>query len=89
MMMFTCQSLIVVKNATSSGSKVVKIDGKKDGDQMQITKKRLKQIIQEEVDRANRLSKGKENKINQIITIVESLNEAQLTQLHEMLKRNK
>ena len=56
---------------------------------MQITKKRLKQIIQEEVDRANRLSKGKENKINQIITIVESLNEAQLTQLHEMLKRNK
>jgi F0F1-type ATP synthase delta subunit len=67
----------------------VKIDGKKDGDQMQITKKRLKRIIQEEVDRANRLSKGKENKINQIITIVESLNEAQLTQLHEMLKRNK
>jgi F0F1-type ATP synthase delta subunit len=67
----------------------VKIDGKKDGDQMQITKKRLKRIIQEEVDRANRLSKGKENKINQIITIVESLNEAQLTQLHEMLKRNR
>ena len=67
----------------------MKIDGKKDGDQMQITKKRLKQIIQEEVDRASKLSQGKENKINQIITIVESLNETQLTQLHEMLKRDK
>ena len=67
----------------------MKIDGKKDGDQMQITKKRLKQIIQEEVDRASNLPKGKQDKINQIITIVESLNEKQLTQLHEMLKGNK
>tara|TARA_R100000149_G_C5830962_1_gene106550 strand:+ start:662 stop:832 length:171 start_codon:yes stop_codon:yes gene_type:complete len=55
---------------------------------MQITKKRLKQIIQEEVDRASKLSKGKKNKINEIITIVESLNEKQLTQLHKMLKGN-
>jgi len=67
----------------------VKIDGKKDGDQMQITKKRLKQIIQEEVDRAEKLANGKSNKINEIITIVESLSEAQLTQLHENLKRYK
>ena len=63
--------------------------GKKDGDQMQITKKRLKQIIQEEVNRAEKLSNGKNNKINEIITIVESLSEAQLTQLHENLKRYK
>ena len=55
MMMFICQSLIVVKNATSSGSKVVKIDGKKDGDQMQITKKRLKQIISEEMERLSEM----------------------------------
>tara|TARA_B100000963_G_scaffold24234_3_gene18094 strand:+ start:4981 stop:5145 length:165 start_codon:yes stop_codon:yes gene_type:complete len=54
---------------------------------MQITKKRLKKIIQEEVDRANKISKG--NKISEIITIIESLNDAQLTQLHENLKRNK
>jgi hypothetical protein len=54
---------------------------------MQITKKRLKQIVQEEVDRANKLSKG--NKISEIITIIESLSEAQLTQLHENLKRDK
>jgi len=67
----------------------VKIDGKKDGDQMQITKKRLKKIIQEEVSRAERLSNGKSDKINEIITIVESLSEAQLTQLHENLKRKK
>ena len=87
--MSTCQSSIAVKNATSSGLRVVKIDGKKDGDQMQITKKRLKKIIQEEVDRAERLSNGKNNKINEIITIVESLSEAQLTQLHENLKRYK
>ena len=56
---------------------------------MQITKKRLKQIIQEEVDRAEKLANGKSNKINEIITIVESLSEAQLTQLHENLKRYK
>ncbi len=56
---------------------------------MQITKKRLKQIIQEEVNRAEKLSNGKNNKINEIITIVESLSEAQLTQLHENLKRYK
>ena len=67
----------------------MKIDGKKDGDQMQITKKRLKKIIQEEVSRAERLSNGKSDKINEIITIVESLSEAQLTQLHENLKRKK
>ncbi len=87
--MYTCQNLIVAKSATSNGLKVVKIDGKKDGDQMQITKKRLKQIIQEEVDRAERLSNGKSNKINEIITIVESLSETQLAQLHENLKRYK
>ena len=33
---------------------------------LQITKKRLKKIIQEEVDRAERLSNGKNNKINEI-----------------------
>ncbi len=56
---------------------------------MQITKKRLKQIIQEEVNRAEKLSKGKNNKINEIISIVEGLSETQLTQLHENLKRYK
>ena len=53
---------------------------------MQITKKRLKQIIQEEVDRASNLPKGKQDKINQIITIVESLSEKQLNELHKILK---
>ena len=56
---------------------------------MQITKKRLKKIIQEEVDRAEKLSNGKESKINEIITIVESLSDTQLAQLHENLKRYK
>jgi hypothetical protein len=51
--MFICQSLIVVKNAIFSGSKVVRIDGKKDGDQkVKITKKQLKQIIKEELEAA-------------------------------------
>ena len=48
--MFTCQNLIVVRSATFSGLKVEKIGGKEDGDQMQITKKRLKQIIEEEMN---------------------------------------
>ena len=52
---------------------------------MQITKKRLKQIIKEEVNRAERLSGDKTKTINQIITIVESLNEAQLSDLHKSL----
>jgi F0F1-type ATP synthase delta subunit len=56
---------------------------------MKITTKRLKQIIKEEVDRTEKLFSEKENKINEIITIVESLSDTQLTQLHENLKRYK
>ena len=55
--MFICQSLIVVKNATFNGSKIVKIDGEQDGDpKMQITKKRLKEIIAEEMNKLNESS---------------------------------
>jgi len=56
---------------------------------MQITKKRLKQIIQEEVNRADKITNKKQAKINEIVSIIESLNETQLTSLHENLKRYK
>ena len=56
---------------------------------MQITKKRIKQIIQEEVNRADKLANEKQEKINEIVSIIQSLNETQLTSLHENLKRYK
>ncbi len=67
----------------------MKIDGKKDGDQMQITKKRLKQIISEELDRNTNIAKNKSKKINEIVSILDSLNEVDLNKIHENLTRNK
>ena len=87
--MFICQNLIVVRDVIFNGSRVEKRDGKKDGDQMQITKKRLKQIISEELDRNTNIAKNKSKKINEIVSILNSLNEVDLNKIHENLTRNK
>ena len=60
-----------------------------DGDQMKITKKRLEQIIKEEVSRVENASNEKRAIINEIISIVSSFNEGELNRLHEKLKRYK
>lgn len=67
----------------------MKKDGQKDGDQMQITKKRLKQIISEELDRNTNIAKNKSKKINEIVSILNSLNEVDLNKIHENLTRSK
>tara|TARA_R100001510_G_C7574026_1_gene149401 strand:- start:401 stop:571 length:171 start_codon:yes stop_codon:yes gene_type:complete len=56
---------------------------------MQITKKRLKQIISEELDRNTNIAKNKSKKINEIVSILDSLNEVDLNKIHENLTRNK
>ena len=53
--MFTCQSLVVAKGAIYSGLKIEKNDGQKDGDQMHLTKEKLKQIVSEEVERLSEM----------------------------------
>jgi len=55
---------------------------------MQITKRRLKEIIKEEIERAN-APKENTNMINEIVSIVRTMDEKDLVQLHENLKRNK
>ncbi len=56
---------------------------------MQITKKRLKQIITEELDRASNISTNNDERINEIISIIKKMNDNELTKLHENLKRSK
>ncbi len=56
---------------------------------MQITKKRLKQIIAEELDRASDISIKNDKKINEIVSIIKTMSENELTELHENLKRSK
>ena len=56
---------------------------------MKITKKRLEQIIKEEVSRVENASNEKRAIINEIISIVSSFNEGELNRLHEKLKRYK
>ena len=56
---------------------------------MDLTTDQLKQIIQEEVNRADKLANEKQERINEIVSIIQSLNETQLTSLHENLKRYK
>jgi len=67
----------------------VKIGGKRDGDQMQITKRRLRQIIKEEVERIENTSNENSTLIQEIVSIIQTYKKNELTQLHEILKRKK
>ena len=67
----------------------MKIGGKRDGDQMQITKRRLRQIIKEEVERIENTSNENSTLIQEIVSIIQTYKKNELTQLHEILKRKK
>jgi len=56
---------------------------------MQITKRRLRQIIKEEVERIENTSNENSTLIQEIVSIIQTYKKNELTQLHEILKRKK